>query len=653
MKEIKLKKITLGNWRSLNLSVDFNDGKTMVHGKNELGKSSLFHAWCWLMSGFTDSDHAQHYNLYDENKPLSEETPTASVRANISISGIDYILERTAKPTFRFDKVNNAYVKGASDTYKLYIDDIEVSNTHWQEFIATNICEKDMLVFLLSGTFLSTLAIEDKDKARKVFLNLVGEILDSEYKGDYSCLKPYIAKGYSMKQIEEMAKKRISELDKEIGSIPHKIDANENIIAEYSTNDFSELRYKANDIKNEINVIDDEMLYLSKSIDSQVAKQNEELSELKTMQIELSKKEEEYDCEYNAKRRSILNRITDIENENRNIVRSNYLEREALEEKKNRVAKERSLLNMLNEERNKLIAIRDEIKARVFTDDKCAYCGQELPIDKLEAKKTEFLQKKDLELSHIVAKGKNVRSEIEEKTSLIERLEKEIELGVTLKEEVSTDSLKEELNKLEASHTPFSSTAEYAKLHDAIEIKKSNLTKVEKVSNQELNVKKNEYIRELESINQILGLELQCEKLKKEIEQLNEKRRSLGNELVNYKRIEMKAKEYIEEQANIVSNKINARLNGVTVEMFRTQKNGERVPDCTIRGKKGVRYATINNSAKTLINIELQKMMMKHYNVTMPVWIDECKNFDTEHTPNIEGQSIMLYASDSPYICVE
>ena len=41
MKEIKLTKIKLSNFKSLNLEIEFNEGATKISGKNGLGKTSI------------------------------------------------------------------------------------------------------------------------------------------------------------------------------------------------------------------------------------------------------------------------------------------------------------------------------------------------------------------------------------------------------------------------------------------------------------------------------------------------------------------------------------------------------------------------------------------------------------------------------------
>ena len=72
------------------------------------------------------------------------------------------------------------------------------------------------------------------------------------------------------------------------------------------------------------------------------------------------------------------------------------------------------------------------------------------------------------------------------------------------------------------------------------------------------------------------------------------------------------------------------------------------VGDCVITDSRGVKYSTINNSARMRIAIEMQKLFMRHFNISLPIFVDESSVFDSASLPKGEGnQMIYLFASDS------
>ena len=112
-----------------------------------------------------------------------------------------------------------------------------------------------------------------------------------------------------------------------------------------------------------------------------------------------------------------------------------------------------------------------------------------------------------------------------------------------------------------------------------------------------------------------------------------------------------KCKEFVEERASIISSRVNKMLVNSMIEMFSTQKNGDRTPDCIIKNKYGVKYSTMNNSHRILTNIELQNMFCEHYGVDFVTFIDEASVFDDANLPKFKKQCVYLYASNNDELC--
>lgn len=88
MKDIKLKKIVLSNWKGQSKEVEFFN-KTLIEGKNGSGKTSIANAWYWLLTTYTDANSNPNNELFDNTKELSKDTPKAVVTAHIEIDGTD------------------------------------------------------------------------------------------------------------------------------------------------------------------------------------------------------------------------------------------------------------------------------------------------------------------------------------------------------------------------------------------------------------------------------------------------------------------------------------------------------------------------------------------------------------------------------------
>jgi hypothetical protein len=138
-----------------------------------------------------------------------------------------------------------------------------------------------------------------------------------------------------------------------------------------------------------------------------------------------------------------------------------------------------------------------------------------------------------------------------------------------------------------------------------------------------------------------------------DIEMLKVEKRNLCSEIIRLEGCIDTIKEYEEERARIISDKINNKLTDCRIVMYSRQKDGTLKPDCVVESKEGVKYATLNNSARIRICLSLQRMFCKHFDINLPIFVDEASVFDSEHLPTFECQTIYLLASDDKTLKVE
>lgn len=653
MKEVILKRIKLSNWKSLNLDVKFNDKSTKISAKNGVGKSSLIASWNWLLSGYTNAVAPKNHELFDNREELTYETPLASVKAWISIDGVDYTIEKTAQAKFTRKRGSNEWSKDSSDVYKVYIDEIETSATDFNGWIEHNICPTDMLVYCLDGTFFSVLADEDKRKARKVLENIVGEIKEDDFSGNYDCLKNDFAKGYTIEQIEERTKNQIKPLRDRLVKIPALIEDKERLLAEYLQTDYSIIEKQIEETRNDIQKIDDQILGNGESIKPILGQRNAIFDLINSKTLKLNERKNVYLNAYNAVRNEIKGKISNVSKRNTEIkTRNEQKQCEYDYHKRNLEQLNRELKNsesFINDLRKQ----KDEIKARIFKPESCAYCGQELPMETQEELRVKFNERKQKDLDFVVSQGKNLSQKIEDTKRRISDLQVIIDNGVQLEELESSEILEQQLKAYEASYQPFEETKEYAELKKEIDDLNASVPTIPQNNNEELTNAKKTLLNRLESLNRDLGGKYKAEQLKAEIDTLKSELRKVGNDIAELEGVLFKCKEYVEERADIVSRRVNDKLTDCKVVMFEVQKNGDFAPSCTITDNNGVKYSTLNNSNRIKTCISLQRLFCKHFDVSLPTFIDECSIFDSSNIPQLSNQTIYLYASDSPVLVIE
>ena len=652
MKEITLKKLVLSNWRGQNREVSFGD-ITKVSGKNESGKTALMRAFYFCLTGLTEPYLPKNSNLYNEHEEISENTPWASVEATLEIDGWEYVLCRKAKPKYTRAKGSSVWTKAGSDDYEYLIDNIEVGSTAFGNWIDANICPLTMLPFALSGEFFSCLITENKNKARTILTELAGEVKPEDFKGDYSSIAEMLGR-YSASDIVEMSRKKKKPLEERQNVIPVEIDRKEERLSELKAMDFTATEKEIEKIKGEIEAIDGLLLGNADAVKPILEHNREIENKVANKRLSLVNGRLTYKEKQNARTSETKAKIAEIKRYNESMDRGNAtIIRDYEEKKENKEALSKrydALKDYLDTLRNK----KNEIKCRVFTEDHCPYCGAELDPMELETKMIAFNEAKEMELKAIVEEGKSRKEELDKLKDKILDLEKDIEKGYTLIEKKDLTPYEEALARVEASFIPYEETDEYKRINAEIEALMSEIKEVPSNDNESLTSQKKALIENLSELSKKLGLKDEIAKVEKDIIELRDELRSVANAIAELEGHIYSAQAWLQERNEIVSFRINEKLEYSKIEMFATQKNGEVVPDCRLVNKKGVSYGVTNNADKGAIDTDLQKLFMRHYDIALPIFVDEASIYDSEHLPKDDNyQFVYLFASDSPFLVIE
>lgn len=652
MKEIILERITLENWKSLNLDVAFDKKATKISGKNGIGKSSLQAAWQWVLAGYTNAVNPKNHELYDNKEEINENTPKACVTAYISIDDVQYTIEREAQAKFVRKRGSDVYEKTPSDNYVLRIDNVECSANEFNKWIETNICDSNYLVYLLDGTFFSVLCMDDKNRARKILEGIIGEITERDMQGDYSSIIED-AKKYGFEGLQERSKTSLRPLKSRIEEIDAVVDEKRRELAIYSQESFETILMDINTTKRDIKQQHDLLLSRRSESAPAILKRENILKKISEKRSVLNDRKIAHEAQFASQLSEVQQKINDIDRGNRNIENRNKQAKRDYDALFESILLEKSHLTNLQKERERLIKLRDDVKGKIFMEDKCAYCGQELPIELLDEAKAKFNKRKDEELDSIVRQGKNVKAKIELYEKTIAELQEKIDKGLSQETLIDKSELLKQADEISANHIPFVETDEYKALSEEIEQLTASLPEVPTINTSCIEATIDALMAKLEDLNRQYGRKADMERIGKDIESLISEKRDVGIEIAKLEGVIDKVTEYLNERANIVASRINTRLNGCYIDMYRIQKDGSRVEDCVIKANDGVKYSTLNNSARLLINIQLQHLFMSHFNVSLPTFVDESAVYDSEHIPVLDNQAIYLYASDDSQLKIE
>ena len=633
MRKLVLKEIKLKDWRAQNLSVTFSEERTLIKARNGMGKTSIMNAWRWLLTGKIDPSHPANYELFNNREVLTPNTPVACVEATISIDGYDYVISKEAKASFTRPRGEVEWVKSASDKYRIMIDGIEYSASQFTEWLSANICPQEMLPYVIDGCFFSYICEEDKRKARKILDSIVGEVSDLEVKGDYSEIAAYLDK-LSAEQIINKCRESLKRDEESIMRLKQTIENNRAFIDNYRDKDFTAIKERIDAIKHELKA-SDENAFLSK----RSALMNKKVAKLD----EIAKAKDEYERKHVSAIHSLEMALNEMYRQNEKTQKENEHKEAEYKNAKSNIESEKELLKALRDELKEIKKEKEKVQCMTY-EKTCPTCGARLSDDFDDTFLIEkFNDGKRKRLNILQINKETQCRRIKECEDRIAKLEAIINNGCETINLSDCSDLERQLELTRKEFVPYEEMHEYLLSNSEIELISSQ---IDGLCDNEDN--KNTLLSELEAQSKVYGIKDEIEKAK---ERIVECEKSLKQAYANIAKSEAQslcAKALIEEKAQIISERVNKKMtNNCSIRMWSKQKNGEKTADCVILDACGVAYGTTNTASRIKINIALQEMFMKHFGITMPVFIDEASVFDSINIPKVNGQHILIFADDT------
>ena len=636
MKEVQIKKLSIENWRAQNKSIEFLGNITEIKGRNESGKSSVMNAFLWLLTGYDEEDRL-NYNLFDNTvEQTYENAVPASVEAVFEVNGNEYTFKKTAKQGWSRPRGKSEYERKGTDDYSFFIDGIEVSATQYKSQIESLLAPIDKLKIMLNLRYFLML---DWKEMRKQLEAMVGEIESSDFKGDYSIILQDLIK-YTPDELKSLYKAKMKPMKASIDSIPVTIETMQTNLPDLT--EVEEARKAIDEAKQQIADIDEKIVGAGDFAKPYIDRRNAELAEISKLQEEYNKEQTVYLSNFNEEVEKIQKEIRDVDSYNADIDKANKKAESDKENAKKELKNMTDLLSGLQKRHEELTEQNKECKARVFTGEKCAYCGQELPEDKLEEARKRFNEQKEKDHEYIVSQGKSNKEYLERTLKCIENLKSEIEKPLEVREKKSKEELEEKLGDIRASFVQYEKTTEGAAKLSVIEEKRANLTVIPQQDNSALLNMKRGLLDEIEINSKKLGLKDEYEKQVEKIKGLQEELKNNSIELAKLEGKLAKVKEYEEEKAKIISDRVNGKFEYVQIEMSETNKSGDIVPACVIKDNKGVNALVTNNASRVLCGIDIAIAFQNFYGLSLPLFIDDYELFSEDNQPDVDRQVIKL-----------
>lgn len=648
MKNVKILELTLENFKGQNRKVTFGETENRCSGRNGSGKTSLMKAWYWLVSSYSDANTAPNSNLFDNRVELSKDTPKASVTAVVSIDGETYKLTKTAEAKYTRKRGTDSYEKASSDSYEMFIDDIQRNSGDWESWLDEHIAPKDMLRFVLSGDFFVAKIFDDKRAARQIIEKVVGTVTREEMSGDYECIEEDLKK-FSLDEIDARCANLIKAINDRLNEIPALIRNKEAEIAEIEQADFVATDREIAELEAERERLDKQMTDLTERIKPQMEAKHESERTYQMKKDVLEKAYEDWKKSFDVRRQKLTDEINAINFQNAKSGNARIFEEARREKIAQDIERDKKSLGLAKLKRERLLAERDAEKAKTLDPSAtiCPHCGAELQGDKLQAVIDNFEKVKRERIEAIVNEGKRTASDIESLEKRIADIQKQLDEPLPQVITQPTEDIEKQVLEIINTNTSkiaFLETEQGKTLLD--DIGSVVIPEVKMPETEDIEVAKHNVNDRLVPLYERRGLKNRLTTLRNALDELRIEQKDKGAELAVYERQRKAVKDYKQEQMEILSRKVNEGLHFSRIEVWSTQKDGTVVPDLVIKDKDGVSYSTTNNANRINTTVDMQRFFCDRIGVNMPCWVDEVSILDSSNKPFIEGTQ-MFYLSCS------
>lgn len=637
--KIELKKLIVENFMAYpHAEFDFFN-RTVVSGRNGIGKSTIATAYTWLMFGcdYQLKDNPAVRRTVD-SKPVDD--MDVYVEAILDIDGKEVTARKVQKRKYKKDGV------GYSDDNTYFINEVPKTLKAFNEYF-----EIDMNLLKMCsspGAFLNQKTAD----MRSYLFGLVENVNDMDVakeNSELSAITDFLER-YSADELTAMNKATKSKIDKELPIIDVQIMEKQRDIQLKSDIDVAELELLKNTLSEQL------ACNIKKQTDAEALEKDlqgkaDGILELK---FQLSGLQSQANDANLNKIREVQHKINDA---------NAFVDSIHEEIRKNGVAVDRikSEINEKDSARELLAKKWVDVNNEKFDDNStiCPTCHRDLPDEEIKRIFSEFKESKQKRLCEIEAKGSALREEVEKSKPVLVELESVAEENMK--------KLNSVISKLDEYHkqldaipkvVDISDTEEYKKLSAEIDAKEAEMQKSMKIDDirGQLKLEENEIRRKLSECESQISKSDTSED-EKRLEELRDRRIDMEQKKADAEKILYLLGELEKAKNDKSSDEINKHFGVVKWQLFEINKSGGYKSVCipTVDGKSIL--STMSNKGNQIIGkVAICNSIQKINDLSVPVFLDDSESLDVKNKERVSKavgcQIIMLEVTDSNKISV-
>ena len=684
MKNIKLLKMHIQNFKGCkDREISFGE-KTAIGGVNASGKTTVFDAFTWLLFG-KDSLGKSSFDIRPRDKAGNMiNNVEISVEATICFGEDEYVLKKVQKQIWRKKRGTNI-TEFQGNVNEFEINGYPKSEKEFKEFVHVEIDENIFNLITNSNAFNALPWKEQREVLMKFVGNFSNVEIAQQFGERFQKLVPEL-KIASTDDILKKYTKAKNTLNKDMVEIPARIDE---ISKQLVTADVGALEVEKAAKAVALKKVEDEItggadkLETINELRKQVMDKKIALSEIQnTANEQLAKERMDSRVKFDEVQKvffAVQDQMKQLERE-----RTEYIyEGDRSEREKDRLLEEWKKVKKCEFAEYVAPAPYVEPEPLKESDLICPTCGQDLPEEvkqkriadyeakcrrerdayeagcealkkKYEKDKEDFQTKKDQDLKRITEAGQKaadaVRANqklIDERTNVLESLRSKFDAS-----KAEYDSMKQAFDTIPAV-ADVSENPAYVKTKEEIVAIEKQIEELSKESSgkAELEAKKAVLKDEITEIEAKIKA-ADNTKVNGRIAELEEEQKAVGQKIAEQEQMIDLTEDFIRVKMDQISNAINDKFQIVSFRLFEDQINGglKETCECTVNG---VPFSSLNNGHRIIAGLDIIRSLSELYGVSAPVFIDNSEAVNTENFPEMDAQMIHLVVTDDKELKVE
>lgn len=656
MKKIELVVLKLRDFKGIkSLDIQLDGGNAQIFGDNEVGKTTTFDAFLWLLFD-KDSNNKKDFAIKTLNDDGTERHNLEhTVEGTFLIDGAPVTLKKIYKEKWT-KKRGQAVAEFTGHVVEHFVDDVPMSKTEYGNKIKS-IVDEEIFKRLTSPTYFNE-QMKWQDR-RQLLLDICGDISDGEVIASNAALTKLneLLNGKSLEDMKKIIASKKKHINEELEKIPVRIDEINKMMPE-TTVDVEKMRAQVVQIEKDIEELQEQKIRVKNG--ASVLDKQRQLQDLEMKSSELKRT---FEADSMQEINKLQVRVQEAQG-NVQIIQSEIKHKENY--KNSKEIELQQLSQDIQHIENQLVELRKDWNhqnnAQFEYEDKCECptCKQELPQEQVEAARNEalaqFNEEKARKLSAVNEKGRSLAQEKERKARRHNEVNEDIfsanmELDSTKnKLETAQKELTKYQDKLKQAQTSVPDvtiTDEYKSINLQIEtlhaeIKQLNEHAYEAIAGIDEEIAKLNYERK--ECNSAIAQHANIEASKERIIELEDQQIKLAQEYEKLEQTTFLIEEFIRTKVNMLTDRINSKFKYARFKLFDTQVNGGLNEVCETTFK-GVPYGTgLNNAAKINVGLDIINTLSAHFGIQAPIFVDNAEA--VTKFINVDTQLISLVVSE-------